>query len=107
MFVYTQSGFKNAPISKFLIYNQVLIPIIVSLLDVRYLFDLQIMPHLLVWRKYILVFLYLFFLLLKPFSLTSIYNIRSMVENPNKSITICITISSLGRNFILIQYENN
>lgn len=51
MFVYTQPGFKHAPISKFLIYNQVLIPIIISLLDVRYLFDLQIMPHLLVWRK--------------------------------------------------------
>lgn len=50
MFVYTFPGFQGATVTKLYLYLQAVIPILVSLLSIQYLFDLQISPHLLIWR---------------------------------------------------------
>lgn len=52
MFVSTPSGFKDAPVTKYLIAFTIVVPLLVSLLEIHYLLDLQLTPHLLVWHQY-------------------------------------------------------
>lgn len=52
MFVSSPSGFANTPVTKSLIYSSLIGAITVSLLEVTYYFDLQVVPHLLVWRTF-------------------------------------------------------
>jgi hypothetical protein len=42
------SGFTNAPTSKFLVFAVIAASIAVSILDIKYLFYIHVVPHL--WR---------------------------------------------------------
>jgi hypothetical protein len=52
MFASTVSGFADTPVTKWTIYLTVIVPIIISLLEVQYLFDLSMSPHLLLWFQW-------------------------------------------------------
>jgi hypothetical protein len=55
MFSSTASGFTDTPVTRVLIYFTVIVPILVAILEVQYLFDLSISPHLLEWRMLLTV----------------------------------------------------
>lgn len=52
MFASTPVGFKDAPVTKYLMVFTTIVPLVVSLLEVHYLLDLQLTPHLLQWHQY-------------------------------------------------------
>ncbi|ODQ66701.1 hypothetical protein NADFUDRAFT_82444 [Nadsonia fulvescens var. elongata DSM 6958] len=56
MFTTTSSGFKDTPVSKALVMFLTIVPVLVSLSQVQYLFDLKVNPHLTQWGQWWRVF---------------------------------------------------
>lgn len=52
MFTATLAGFKDTPVTKAWICFLLVAPIVVSLLQVQYIFDLAVSPYLTVWHQW-------------------------------------------------------